>query len=171
MEGPQFDETFGKCDYEADFWVKDRSRDLTPQIQLALPATVRTPPPPLTLRTNNIPPSDPQDAFTFEDFEVGKMCIIDGDPGEDPTGVVLWIAQVHSFNEDTDEVGVIYWDVKNPGKAEPVYTIIDPEKVSWVSLDVVLVPSFQLTKKNTVPVKIRKKAFEISSARLTVSYQ
>lgn len=171
MAGPQFDETFGRCPYEDDFWVKDRSRDLTPQLQLALPATVRAPPPPLTLRTNNLPPSDPKGAFTFEDFKVGTMCVIDGDPGDDPTGVVLWIAEVHSLHEDTDEVGIIYYDVKNPGKAEPVYNVIDPDKVSLVSLDVILVPSFKLTKKNTVPLKIRKKAFEISSARLQVSYQ
>jgi hypothetical protein len=163
VRGPQLDESFGTCDYLDDFWVSNRIRDLSSIRQLQLPPTTQRLPPPLTLRVTNTNVANNLDKVNTDDFIVGNMCIIDGEPEDETFAPNLWIAKIIEVHIEEEQLTVTYYQKQ---KNNDSYKIIDASKTYRVAMACVLIPGFALTKKQTLPKKIEKNAFAISQARL-----
>jgi hypothetical protein len=165
LTGPQLDLDFGECSYLDDFWVKDRSKDLQALRQFQLPLPAPRQPPPMVLRSRNNATTREDDELNVDEFKEGNMCIIDGTVPDGETGPALWVAKIVNVNINDRTLDVTYYDKKDRSKA---YFVIDAMKVSTIDMGCVLVPFFKLNKNNTMPVKIKQRASDLSQARLLI---
>lgn len=168
LSGPQFDvDTFGVSRIDDDFWVRDRNQELQGPIVISGPRASLHPPPPLTLRANTFRTTREDDEIDPENFIIGAMCIIDGEPNEEtPDEPNLWVAKIIDVFPESMTLHVSYFDTE---AEKEKYTVIDPDKKSIATMASVLIPMFTLTKKLAIPVRIRRSAEQLSRARLLIS--